>query len=99
MKRSRVGMLLALLILVGVGAYLVVLYFNKSPGTTNIFNPRPAETRKAAAEVPAVRFVDVTDKSGVRFHHFNAATPQKLLPETMGGGVAILDYDGDGKPD
>src|SRR5262249_34688798 len=35
----------------------------------------------------------------VAFHHQNGYSGQKLLPETMGGGVAIFDYDGDGKPD
>ena len=49
--------------------------------------------------VPEVRFVDVTDKAGIRFQHFNGAAGRKLLPETMGPGVAVLDYDGDGKPD
>jgi hypothetical protein len=46
-----------------------------------------------------VRFADVTERSGIRFRHFNGATGQKLLPETMGSGVAILDFDGDGLPD
>ena len=50
-------------------------------------------------EVPAVRFTDVTAESGVRFRHVNGATGFKLLPETMGGGVAVFDYDGDGDED
>ena len=29
----------------------------------------------------------------------NGATPAKNVPETMGGGVAILDYNNDGRPD
>src|SRR5262245_36369387 len=48
---------------------------------------------------PAVRFVDVTESSGIRFVHYSGATPRKLLPETMGSGVAVLDFDRDGKPD
>src|ERR1700722_8888348 len=46
-----------------------------------------------------VRFVNVTKRAGIHFRHFNGATGQKLLPETMGSGVAVLDYDGDGLPD
>ena len=36
---------------------------------------------------------------GVDFTHVNGARGEKWMPETMGGGVAVLDYDGDGKPD
>jgi hypothetical protein len=46
-----------------------------------------------------VRFTNVTDKAGIRFSHFNGATPEKLLPETMGSGVVVIDFDNDGKPD
>ena len=44
-------------------------------------------------------FVDVTAASGVPFTHTNGATGKKLLPETMGAGVGVLDFDGDGHPD
>ena len=98
MNRSRLGISLAVLVVIGVGGYVAYRYFNKSPGTTIAIDPGKAIPR-AHAEVPAIRFTDVTEKSGVRFQHFNGATPQKLLPETMGGGVVIFDYDGDGKPD
>ena len=36
---------------------------------------------------------------GIDFTHVNGAQGKKWMPETMGGGVAVLDYDGDGKPD
>jgi len=41
-------------------------------------------------------FVDVTQDSGIEFVHYNGATGRKYIVETMGGGVAWLDYDGDG---
>ena len=50
-------------------------------------------------EVPAMPFTDITESSGIRFIHENGATDEKLLPETMGGGCAFLDYDGDGDQD
>ncbi|HEY7309032.1 MAG TPA: CRTAC1 family protein [Gemmataceae bacterium] len=49
--------------------------------------------------VPHVLFTDITEDAGFRFVHDNGATPKKLLPETMCGGVAILDFDNDKKPD
>ncbi|HEX9304178.1 MAG TPA: CRTAC1 family protein, partial [Thermoanaerobaculia bacterium] len=36
---------------------------------------------------------------GIDFVHVNGATGKKWMPETMGGGVAVLDYDSDGRPD
>lgn len=48
---------------------------------------------------PAVHFADITQQAGIRFVHQNGAEGEKLLPETMGGGVAFFDYDNDGKPD
>ena len=54
---------------------------------------------KVMAEIPNATFTDVTAASGITFKHFNGATGDKLLPETMGGGVAFFDYDGDGAPD
>ena len=42
------------------------------------------------------RFVDVAESGGVSFKHRSGRTSQKYLIETMGSGVALLDYDGDG---
>ncbi len=54
------------------------------------------EDRAAAgADMPNVRFVDVTADAGIDFVHTSGATGEKLLPETMGAGVAFFDYDGD----
>jgi hypothetical protein len=55
--------------------------------------------RAAPATPPPVRFVDVTAAVGVDFTHQASATSQKYLPETMGAGVAVFDYDGDGRLD
>ncbi len=46
-----------------------------------------------------VQFTDVTQASGVAFTHANSATSNKYLVETMGGGVALFDYDNDGRLD
>lgn len=48
---------------------------------------------------PPAPFTDVTAAAGIDFVHDNGAAGEKLLPETMGGGVAFLDYDRDGDQD
>jgi enediyne biosynthesis protein E4 len=46
----------------------------------------------------SVKFTEVSE-SGVTFRHAASKTSVKFLPETMGGGVAIFDADGDGRLD
>jgi enediyne biosynthesis protein E4 len=50
----------------------------------------------AAHSALAQVFEDTTEKSGVRFKHESSRTSQKYLPESMGGGAAMFDYDNDG---
>jgi tetratricopeptide (TPR) repeat protein len=52
-----------------------------------------------AAAADAAQFVEDGSRAGLAFQFRNSATPTKYLIETMGGGVAIFDYDGDGWPD
>ncbi len=59
--------------------------------------PPPAEAPPAT--VPRVLFTEVSGLWGIDFHHTNGAQGTKLLPETMGGGVAVFDYDNDGRQD
>jgi hypothetical protein len=49
----------------------------------------------AAASPPSIRF----DEIRLPFVLENSPTPQKHLIETMPGGVAAFDYNGDGRPD
>jgi hypothetical protein len=53
----------------------------------------------AADEIPVAKFTDITREAGITFSHVNGAYGDKLLPETMGGGVAFFDYDNDGAQD
>jgi len=59
----------------------------------------PAAPPPAVAVAESVGFSDVTASAGISFHHVSGAYGKKYLPETMGAGVAVLDYDGDGRPD
>jgi hypothetical protein len=51
------------------------------------------------AASPAAKFVDVTASLRVRFQHAAPHTSKKYLVETMGSGVALFDYDNDGRLD
>ena len=48
------------------------------------------------ASGPRPQFRDDADTVGLRFLFDNGQTPERLLPETMSGGVGVIDYDGDG---
>jgi hypothetical protein len=57
------------------------------------------ETAEPAQTPPAVAFTDITREAGIDFIHTTGAYGEKLLPETMGSGVAFLDYDNDADQD
>src|SRR6202050_3386705 len=44
-------------------------------------------------------FADATARTGITFRHQASRTSQKYLPESMSGGVAMLDYNNDGRLD
>ncbi len=71
-----------------------------SPGPAHV-TPLTAPQSPATARqvVPSVKFTDITTAAGIRFRHQNGAYGEKLLPESMGGGVAFVDFDGDDQPD
>ena len=55
----------------------------------------PANLSTSATGV-VPQFVDDARSVGLSFVHDNGATALKRLPETMSGGVALFDFDGDG---
>ena len=55
---------------------------------------------QAAKVAPAQElFVDATESSGIRFQHFNGRNGEFYYPEIIGSGVAVFDYNNDGKLD
>ena len=59
----------------------------------------PAQAPKSPEAGSAITFRDITQRAGIHFVHNNGAFGRKYLPETMGPGVAFIDYDNDGWPD
>src|SRR5262245_16552442 len=60
---------------------------------------RAAGAEDASLGPAGARFQDVTSSSGIHFLHVNGATGQKFILETLGSGVCVFDYDGDGLQD
>ena len=59
--------------------------------------PDPSRARTAAASTgPAPAFTDDAEAVGLRFRYDAGASKERQIPETMGTGLGLLDYDGDG---
>lgn len=58
--------------------------------------PSRHHTLSSSPNPPAVRFVEISQQVGIDFRHENGAAGKKYMPETMGSGVALFDYDNDG---
>jgi enediyne biosynthesis protein E4 len=52
-----------------------------------------------AADDGAMRFTDVTASSGLGFTTTSGSTPSTQILEVKGGGLAVIDFDGDGDLD
>src|SRR6516162_4065394 len=61
----------------------------------------PAPPTAAATPSGPLYFQEVTEESGLTFIHEVGSMPldQYFMPHIMGSGVAIFDFDNDGRPD
>jgi hypothetical protein len=92
---------------------LVIVGQESAPSPSPIQSPAPTRTGKSySSETPnkkpppsapqaqsPVIFSDVTAASGINFKRAPSFTSVKYLLEAMGGGVAMFDYDNDGRLD
>jgi hypothetical protein len=74
-----------------------VIFFAATELTVAVGAPQKSTLPSASGS--ATHFEDVTRAAGIHFVHNSGAFGKKWLPETMGPGVAFLDYDNDGWQD
>lgn len=100
-RAFRWSLLVILGVALAVAAGLAIIRREPEPPAVVARPPveAPPALQQPADEAPDVTFTDVTEEAGIGWIHVNGATGEKLLPETMGGGVAFLDHDGDGDQD
>jgi len=98
MTAKRIIGVIALALVLGWAYILITFWIPFGREVDKIPEQQPPRPREAIP-VPTVRFTDMTDAAGITFRHINGAAGQKLLPETMGSGVALFDYDRDGLND
>lgn len=94
-RRTSVGVTLCALVLLS----LLSGCTQRPPAATTAPPQANTASSQPTPELAAPKFVDVTDRAGIRFQHQNSNTPRKYLIEIMGSGGAFIDYDGDGWQD
>ncbi len=99
--RLSLGVIAAVTV-IGAGAWLIV----RIPKSPTSDPPRPTgpevdltASANRALDLPRIFFTDIAEEAGLRFVHETGATGKKFLPETMVGGVAVIDADGDERQD
>ncbi len=73
--------------------FLLALACLGTAGSGRLF----AQVQKKSAAPPSPQsFANVAAAAGLRWTHYNGASPEKYVLETMGSGAAFLDYNNDG---
>jgi hypothetical protein len=72
-------------------------------GTPTPLSPKEREKAEAERKITGElrdypKLVDITASTGIHFEHLSSPEA-KFIAESMSGGVALIDYDGDGWPD
>lgn len=63
--------------------------------SASVAHAQPVTARPSGS----ITFTDISEQAGIHFKHNSGAYGAKLLSETMGSGVCIIDYDNDGWQD
>jgi enediyne biosynthesis protein E4 len=102
--QTRVLVLASLALSAALAAWAIVVRLHSpfaarpaSPIATGPAMPPPvAPWPGIEPGTPAPRFRDIASEAGLRIPHYNDAHGQYRLVETMGSGVGLIDFDGDG---
>ncbi len=78
----------------GARAMLAELFLDLDPELKSASNRTPIEQPPPGGALP--HFADRAESAGLRFVFDNGRSRLSQIPETMAGGVALFDYDGDG---
>lgn len=94
----------SLAFLLGIGGIVGGVLWWTRPMPETPPQAKPVVGPSAAKQVPdgaiiQIMFSEVGAQNGITFDRVSGAKGEKLLPETMGGGVAVADFDGDGSQD
>jgi hypothetical protein len=74
-----------------IGSFLIGVFAGAQQKTS----PARRDPAKSQVATRVVQLVDITASTGIQFAHL-ASPEQRYIVESMGGGVALIDYDGDG---
>ena len=97
-KAFRVSMLVLVAIAAVVGAVFLLKPGERAAPEVEIETEAPVAVQEAES-VPSLPFTDMIAETGIDFVLTTGAYGDKLLPETMAGGVALFDMDGDNDAD
>ncbi len=83
--------------IIAIPAIAATVWFNRSqaPVVVPVTAVATPQVRIANATIPPMPMIDLSSSCGIDFKHHAGRSADRLLPETMGGGVAVLDYNGD----
>lgn len=92
-RASLIVFVIGCLPVIGLLIYLNIDKAKES--STEVEVTLPERRQENEQPMPSLPMVDVTAAAGVDFQHETGRYGDKLLPETMGSGIAVLDYNND----
>jgi enediyne biosynthesis protein E4 len=85
--------------IVRLGSITVIILLLALSGDSGFRGARAQQTAKAAPPPASVHFTEIRKSAGITFKQDSTQTDEKYYLETMGTGVAWIDYDQDGLMD